>query len=223
MKHLHLRPAAFLLAALNVGAQPLDAATVRGQVTLKEKGGRMATDLSSIVVYIEGAPGASAPKRTTMTMRGKAFEPRVIVVPVGGTVDFPNADPILHNVFSVTKNNAFDLQLYKAPKTASWTFRNPGIVSVYCNIHPQMGAVILVRDNPYYTTASADGTFAIEGVPSGRYTVHAWHDRGGEAAQEVVVGGSSPSALKFALDASKYRWIPHRNKLGRAYASGETY
>ena len=209
---------------LNVGV-PLDAATVRGQVTLKEKGGRMATDLSSIVVYIEGASGASAPKRTTMTMtmKGKAFEPRVLVVPVGGTVDFPNADPILHNVFSVTKNNSFDLQLYKAPKTASWTFRNPGIVNVYCNIHPQMGAVILVRDNPYFTTASTDGTFAIDGVPAGRYTVHAWHDRGGEEAQEVVVGGRLAKDLKFALDASKYRWIPHRNKFGRAYASGETY
>jgi plastocyanin len=206
-----------------VGTGTLGAATVRGHVSLKEKGGRPSSDLSSVVVYIDGASAAAGPRRATMTMKGKAFDPRVLVVPVGGTVDFPNADPILHNVFSVTKGNPFDLSLYKAPKSASWTFRSPGVVNVYCNIHPQMSAVILVRDNPYFTMAAADGSFAIDGVPAGRYTVRAWHDRAGEASQSVVVGAAEGGDVALDLDASRYKWIPHRNKFGRPYAPAETY
>ena len=88
-----------------------------------------------------------------MTMKGKAFLPRVTVVPVGSTVDFPNEDPIFHNVFSVSGENRFDLDLYKRPKSGSWTFQAPGLVRVYCNIHPQMSGVVLVRDNAYFVHA----------------------------------------------------------------------
>ena len=71
-------------------------------------------------------------------------------------------------MFSVSGENRFDLDLYKRPKSKSWTFQTPGVVRVYCNIHPQMSAVVLVRDNPYFTTAAADGSFTLEGVPAGR-------------------------------------------------------
>src|SRR6185503_5717855 len=114
-------------------------------------------------------------------MKGKEFQPRITVVGVGTTVEFPNEDPIFHNAFSVSGENRFDLDLYKRPKTGAFTFQKPGVVRVYCNIHPQMSAVVLVRDNPFFTRAAADGSFAIEGVPAGRYTLTAWHDKAGTA------------------------------------------
>ncbi len=98
-----------------------------------------------------------------MTMRGKAFTPHVLAVPVGSTVDFPNDDPILHNVFSVSGENRFDLQLYKRPKSGSWTFQKPGVVRVYCNIHPQMSAIVLVTDSPHVAKTAADGSFRRKG------------------------------------------------------------
>lgn len=219
---MHLRHLVVALAGIALTALPTGAAEVRGTVTMKEKGGAASSDLAAVVVYLEGAAAPVAPKRTTITMRGKAFEPRVLVVPVGATIDFPNADPILHNVFSATKGNSFDLQLYKAPKSASWTFREAGIVNVYCNIHPQMGAVVIVRDNPWYASVRPDGGFAIEGVPAGKYTLTAWHDRGGQVSQSVVVGAQGAD-VTLALDASRYKWVAHRNKFGRAYSTGERY
>ena len=112
------------------------AGTVRGRVQVVDKGGKKATDVSDVVVYVDGVRTKPKPARATVTMKGKAFLPRVVAVAVGGTVDFPNEDPIFHNVFSVSGENRFDLDLYRSPKSGSWTFQHPGIVRVYCNIHP---------------------------------------------------------------------------------------
>ncbi len=182
-----VRPAAILRLSALVAAAPAAAGTVKGEVQLLDKGGRPATDVTDVVVYVDGAKARPAPVKVTMTMKGKNFIPRLVVVPVGGTVEFPNEDPIFHNVFSVSGENRFDLELYKRPKSGSWTFQYPGVVRVYCNIHPQMSAVVMVRDNPYYTKAAPDGSFAIEDVPAGKYVLRAWHERGGEAAQDIAV------------------------------------
>jgi plastocyanin len=217
-----VRFAITLTAMLLLGATT-QAGVVRGRVTLKDKGGKPAADVSGTVVFIDGIAAQAPLVRASVTMRGKAFEPKVVVTTVGSTIDFPNDDPILHNVFSVTSSNPFDLQLYKKPKSSSWTFAKPGIVKIYCNIHPQMSGVIVVRDNPFYARPADDGSFAIEGVPPGRYTIRAWHDRGGEATQSVDVGRDGASDVTLALDASKFKWIPHRNKFGKAYPDGERY
>jgi plastocyanin len=192
-------------------------------VELLEKGGRKAADLSDVVVYVEGAKARPKAAVATMTMKGKAFIPRVVAVPVDGTVEFPNEDPIFHNVFSVSGDNRFDLDLYKRPKKGSWTFRHPGVARVYCNIHPQMSAVVLALDNPYFTRASADGSFAIEDVPAGRYTLKAWHERASESAREIVVPAHGEVSAQFVLDASSYRRVQHKNKHGRDYSAGERY
>ena len=215
------------LLALLLAASPALAGSVSGRVELVEKGGRKATDLSDVVVYIEGPPktkaklAGPAPK---VVMKGKAFNPRVAVVPVGGTVEFPNDDPIFHNVFSVSGENRFDLPLYKRPKSGSQTFQHPGLVRVYCNIHPQMSAVVLVRDNPYFTKAAADGSFTIEGVPAGRYTLTAWHDKAGTATQAIAVPGQGQLTVQpMSLDASGFKPIPHKNKFGKDYSTDEKY
>lgn len=194
-----------------------------GRVTVLDKGGRPTQDAGDTVVWVEGARGAVKPARAVITMKGKEFRPRVLVIPVGGTVEFPNQDPILHNAFSVSGENRFDLDLYRRPKTGAWTFRHPGIVRVYCNIHPQMAAVVVVRDNPYFAQASADGSFAIEDVPAGRYTLKTWHPRTGETGQALSVPAEGSVRADLSLDASGFKWAPHKNKYGRDYGAGDRY
>jgi plastocyanin len=215
-----------VLVALAVSglAAAAGAGTVSGRVDLVEKRGKPAENASEIVVWLEGLPAARQPLRATLRMKDKEFVPHLLVVPIGATVDFPNDDVILHNVFSVSGDNRFDLDLYKRPKSAAKTFEHPGIVRVYCNIHPQMSALIVVRDNPHYTRARPDGSFVIEGVPAGRVTVHAWHERAAaSASMPVVVPDAGDARVSLQLDASKYRRARHKNKFGRDYSSDTRY
>jgi plastocyanin len=115
-----------LVVLLSAIAVPAAGGTVRGRIEVVEKGGRKAADVAEAVIWIEGPRVAPPPSSATIVMSRKAFVPRVVVVPVGGTVAFPNQDPIFHNVFSVSGRNAFDLDLYKKPKSGVWTARHPG-------------------------------------------------------------------------------------------------
>jgi plastocyanin len=214
-------PARTLLLALLLGAAPLHAGTVAGTVTVLDRGGRPATDASDTIVWVEGPRARPRPAKATVVMKGKEFQPRITVVGVGTTVEFPNEDPIFHNAFSVSGENRFDLDLYKRPKTGAFTFQKPGVVRVYCNIHPQMSAVVLVRDNPFFTRAAADGSFAIEGVPAGPQMLHAWHERGGEATAPVTVTAEGTVRLPLTLDASAFKRVAHKNKVGKDYSGTE--
>lgn len=211
-------------ALLVLGLSSLAAAgDIVGRVELTEKGGNKAVDLSDVVVYVETSKarpkaGKEVVSKEVVTMKSKTFTPHVLAVGVGTTVEFPNEDPILHNVFSVS-GEGFDLGLYKRPKSGSRTFEKPGVYTIYCNIHPQMSALVVVRDNPHFAKASKDGTFRIEGVPAGEYKVRAFHERGGEGAVASVkvgaVGDTAP--LTLSLDAASYKRVPHKNKFGKNY------
>jgi plastocyanin len=220
------RPVApFLLAALAGAALagPVLAGTIVGKVSMVDKGGKPASDLSDVVVFVDGVKARVRPATERIVMRGKAFQPHVVVVGVGGAVEFPNDDPIFHNAFSVSGENRFDLELYKRPKSGTQVFQHAGVVKVYCNIHPQMSAIVLVRDNPWFAKAAADGAFRIEGVPAGKHTLKAWHERGGEASVEVGVPAEGEAVARLALDASAFRREQHKNKFGKDYGPGEKY
>ena len=211
-----------LIVALLSLPLPALAGTVTGRVEVLDKGGR-ARDASDALVYIDGIKGKQRPGKATMVMKGKEFRPHSLAIMAGGSVEFPNEDPILHNAFSVSGENRFDLELYKRPKSRSWTFHQPGVVRIYCNIHPQMSAVLLVRDNPFFTKANPDGSFVIEGVPGGRLTLKAWHERGGETSVDISVPGEGRVEVPLVLDASSYKRAPHKNKYGKEYSTSETY
>lgn len=214
---------AWLGAVVLLVTSPGAAATLWGRVEVVEKDARPAKDVADAVVWVEGPKGKVTSGETVVVMRGKAFVPHVAVVGVGGTVAFPNQDPIFHNAFSVSGENRFDLDLYKKPKSASWTFKYPGLVRVFCNIHPQMSAFVLVRDNPFWARPAGDGSFEIPDVPAGTWVVKAWHERTGEIAEPLRVPETGSVAVALKLDASGFKRAPHKNKYGKDYPVGEKY
>jgi len=207
---------ALALCALSLGSSAT-AGEIVGRVDLTEKGGKKATDLSDVVVYIDSSKTKAKPGREVLTMKSKAFAPHVLAIGIGTTVDFPNEDPILHNVFSVS-GEGFDLGLYKRPKSGSRTFDKPGVYTVYCNIHPQMSATVVVRENPYFTTATKDGSFRLAGLPAGEYRLLAYHERAGEGAPVTVkIAAAGETTASLSLDATSYKRVAHKNKFGKDY------
>lgn len=190
---------------------------VAGRVTMLEKGGKPSRDLGAAVVYLEGAGAAARSVTLDIAINNKEFVPRVVVVPVGSTVRFPNHDPFDHNVFSVSEPNAFDLGQYGRGEAKGWTFTAPGLTRIFCNVHPRMVAFVEVMAGPYFAQPAADGSFVIPDVPPGRYVLHAWHERSPEATRELTVTAAGASDVELELDARGFRWVPHKNKYGRDY------
>jgi plastocyanin len=205
-----------------VPASPDARGSVSGQVSLAA-GTADRPDASNAVVWIEGArrgdssqPAPAASSR--MKSDQKRFSPRVVAVSRAGAVDFPNVDPIYHNVFSVSGGNRFDLGLYRSGASKSKEFAEPGLVRVYCNIHPQMVGFVMVVDSDFYAVTGRDGKFKFDGVPPGNWTVKAWHEEAArEAAQPVRVSPRSEAPVALRLDVAGYKPEPHKNKYGRDY------
>jgi plastocyanin len=157
------------------------------------------------------APAAPKPGHFVVKQQNKEITPRVSVIPVGSTVDFDNQDPILHNVFTKTKPGDFDLGLYKTSKPVVFKYANT--YRVFCNIHPQMTAMIRVVPTSYIAQAGADGRFRLD-VPPGKYRVTAWSERAVKDATAEIPAGSN---VDLALDESQYVELPHKNKFGQDY------
>ncbi len=227
MQSIRWRPS-FRTAAAAIGvvaglaAAAIARAQVSGRVTVTEAGGKLAGDVGDAVVWLEGAGPRGRPVRAEVTLDGRSFRPHVVVVPVGSTVVFPNHDPFNHNVFSLSAPNDFDLGLYGRGQSGEQRFRHAGLVRVYCNIHPQMSGFVLVLGNAYYTQPGADGSYTIERVEPGRYTLHVWFERAPEVTREVTVPVGGLAGQDVTLDASGYRYVPHKNKYGQEYGSGAT-
>ena len=174
--------ASALLIALTVAPSALPGqGAVSGRVSIQERPGETTNDFGSTVIYLVPLDTASLkPKttRTSITMSGRAFVPRVRVVTPGSRVEFPNQDPFSHNIFSSTTGATFDLGLYPAGKAKDAPpFRRPGAYPIYCNIHPRMTAFVVVAPSPWFTQAGNDGRWTITDVPAGKYTLTVWHER----------------------------------------------
>jgi plastocyanin len=191
---------------------------VTGRITMMEKGGKPSPDLAAAVVYLDGgARTGMRPGTFDIATSDKEFVPRVVAVPLGSTVRFPNHDPFNHNVFSASESNPFDLGLYGRGDAKGHTFTNAGLVRVFCNIHPRMVAFVVVLPTRYFAQPTADGTFTIEDVPPGNYTLHVWHERSPQVTQPVAVSRQGVPDLAVELDARGFRPAAHKNKYGKDY------
>jgi plastocyanin len=152
---------------------------------------------SHVVVYMEGEQGKAAPIAGQMEQQNRRFVPDLVVIPAGSSVSFPNFDPIFHNVFSLSKAKSFDLGNYSKGQTKMETFPKPGIVAVYCHLHPNMAGTIVVTPNQWAARVDAGGQYVLADVPPGKYTVVAWHKTGGTFRKTIEVTAGRDSEANF--------------------------
>jgi plastocyanin len=166
---------------------------VSGSVTTK--GG----PLQHAVVWIDvpSPPKVPARKTPVMDQRNLTFLPRVLAVQVGSSVDFPNHDRVFHNVFSLREGKRFDLGLYPVGAHKRVKFDKPGLCRLFCNIHPNMAADIMVVDSPFYDVSDRGGRFSIPGVPDGSYTFHAWRPGAKTIDGKVSVGAGKRLEIRW--------------------------
>jgi plastocyanin len=177
-----------LLLGLLLSLVPaLIAGTLEGTVSAKDK--------TKVVIYVEGATGATPDGRVVMDQQNKLFIPYVLPVVKGTNVEFLNSDALQHNVFGVG-DDEFDLGNWTKGIKRKYTFNKPGEVVILCNVHPEMEAYVLVLESPYFTQPNADGTFQIENVPAGSYTVRAWY-KGKTKKKKVTVPATGSVTVAF--------------------------
>jgi plastocyanin len=166
-------------------------------------------------------PSAPTDPHPRLAQKDKTFLPHVLVVRVGSVVEFPNRDPFFHNVFSLFEGKRFDLGLYEAGTTREVHFNRPGVSYIFCNIHPEMSAVIIAIPTPYYAVSNAQGEIVVPNVAVGHYLLHIWYESAPQEeldnlTREVIVSerNSTVGALQLAPPGLPQA---HRNKYGRDY------
>jgi plastocyanin len=174
-------------------AVPASSADLTGTVQVS------GTPAQHVIVWLEvsGTAGPSEPHKVVLDQRNLAFQPRVLAVRVGTTVEFPNNDKVFHNVFSHRDGKKFDLGMYPKGVVKRIVFDRPGLARVFCNIHPNMAAYILAVDSPYFAVSDERGVFDIAGIPTGTYTYHAWRPGGRELTGAVTVDGYQPLEIRW--------------------------
>lgn len=164
----------------------------------------LAFERSRVVIYLEGsAPAgvvpASAAPVPQVAQLDRRFSPDLLVVPAGATVSFPNKDPIFHNIFSLSKAKSFDLGSYDQGQSRKVAFPRAGIVDVYCHLHPNMEATIVVTPNRWYARADGSGQYRIPDVPPGQYTVVAWHKYAGFFRKSITIESGHDAVADFFI------------------------
>jgi len=216
-------------ASLAAVAQDL---TVTGHVRLIGTATKTTHEnLSGVVVWLVPAsstlpPDPGSPKAPASHLRlvqkNKSFQPHILVVPVGAAIEFPNLDPWFHNVFSLFEGKKFDLGLYEAGESRMVHFDREGISYIFCNIHPEMSAVVIALTTPYHAVSDRNGNVVLTHVPPGRYSLHLWSERAlPEALQsvsrDVTISDAASSLGEIKLAVSSPVAPTHTNKYGREY------
>jgi len=200
--------------------------------TLMQPAGKKHKDVPSaanVVVWLSPLrPGGVAPmvpvrqQLYRLVQKDKMFTPHLLVVPTGSQVEFPNQDPFFHNVFSLFNGKRFDLGLYESGTSRSVRFDREGVSYIFCNIHPEMGAIVLALNTPYYGVSGENGVVSLHNVPAGNYRLNVWSENGQLAnpnASERIVQVSNDAVhlgditLQTATDALAH----HKNKFGEDY------
>jgi hypothetical protein len=187
------------------------------------------------VIWLEALPGTAdlpfPPKgRYTLLQKNRTFVPHLQVIPVGAVIQFPNADPFFHNVFSLFEGKRFDLGLYEAGSTKSVTFSRAGVSYIFCNIHPEMSAVVLALSTPLYAVADADNSIALRNIPPGDYNLHIWIEGVPQSFLEhqgrhLHIPARAVDLGQIAAPISRTGNMSHTDKFGNPYTPqpGSTY
>ncbi len=222
---------AFLFHLQVANAQTVGVTATVAIVSSKEKGDGKPNS-SDVVVWLKPLSGSAKREREPpiqgsrsrfrLVQHHKRFDPHVMVVPLNSVVEFPNLDPFFHNVFSMYDGKRFDLGLYEAGATHNVTFDRLGVCFIFCNIHPEMSAVVVVLDTPYFAVSKSTGELSIPGVPPGRYLVSVWSERCQPGSitgfpREVTISESNASLGAIRLVEAGSLLSPHKNKYGYDY------
>lgn len=215
---LGIATTAALVTALG-GAAP--AGVLSGSVSVVDSEGK-AVNPAGAIVYLVGF--TEEPPKTTATIeqRNRQFVPELLPITAGQEISFPNRDAFLHNVFSSSSARPFDLGSYKQGESKKKSFPKPGAIDVYCNIHPEMAATILVLPNRRWARVDGAGRYQIDGVPKGKWTAFAYvrlATKPVSAAIEISDEAAATLDLTIARGAAK----AHVNKYGEAYRDPKKY
>ena len=215
----------FLLPCMLAAAQNVE---LKGKVQIT-RNGRHISDNSKVVVWLTPlgtSPALPPPTQKPsqipqLVQKDKSFHPSLLVIPAGGQVEFPNHDPFFHNVFSLFDGKRFDLGLYEGGSTQFVRFDKPGVSFIFCNIHPQMSAVVIALSTPYYAISNGRGEISLADVAPGRYQIHVFHpsvspDALHAVEREITVTSGDTFLGTFSLSESSLE-VAHKNKYGRDY------
>ena len=197
-----------------------------------EKSVNSPSQLTGVVVWLQPLDASAAKilpavqqpaKRPRIVQKNKSFQPHLTVVHVGSVVDFPNHDPFFHNVFSLFDGKRFDLGLYEAGATNSVRFDRVGVSYLFCNIHPDMSAVVVTLDTPYYAVSDKSGKVIIPDVPDGRYELHVWYERSlpeplKNLSRIARISAESRDLGTIVIPEDPSFTPTHKNKYGQDYA-----
>lgn len=216
------------LAAAHAGQPPVTQdVSLRVHYTHAEGLHRSLRDLGhGTVVWLAPVNGGDAdplpPASYTMVQKDKAFHPSLLVIPVGSTVSFPNADPFFHNVFSQFNGRRFDLGLYQSGQSRTVLFNREGVSYIFCNIHPEMSAVIISLRSPYYASPGAEGIALLRSVPEGSYRLQVWSELASaevlrSLTRTVRIDRADTDLGEMDIPASSSVLEEHLNKFGQPY------
>jgi plastocyanin len=180
-----------LLTTFALGVQTAVAGSVKGKVSPGKS-----------VIYLESASGAvlaAADKKATMDQKGLLFQPHVLIVQTGTTVEFLNSDKVQHNVFwpsiSGDKKKGHNMGTWPQGEKRPFKFTDPGVVSLLCNVHPEMAGYIIVSPTPYFAETGPDGAYTLANVPDGDYTITAWHEGKKTQSKKITVKGDTTADI----------------------------
>lgn len=215
----------FVFTSVSYGSSNMGHVTGDVTVFQKKRFGKLKKkkNMSSVVVYITGFKNEAPEKIPDIVQKNKKYSPDILPVVAGQEVRFPNHDKIYHNVFSISPIKSFDLGQYKStepPKLV--TFEKPGLVPIFCNIHPEMLTYVVVLENNTYAMTDKDGTFQIRNIPPGTYNINAWLPQAKRVSQEIVVQPGQKTEIHLKIE-EVLKMKPHKRKDGSEYPPEEEY